>query len=174
MPARYHPALVVLHWALAFCLIGLLFAGTVLLAPLANDDPAKMLSFRLHMGLGLVTLFLMLLRLAVRLSTRVPPPAETGNAVLDRLARLNHAALYLLAFVMAGSGITFARASGLPDAVFGSGPMPPDFAGHTARQVHGLASRLFMALIALHIVAALWHHFIRRDGLMARMGFGRR
>ncbi len=174
MPQRYHPVLVVLHWLLAAFLIGLLIAGTVLLAPVPNDDPAKLLSFRLHMGLGLLTFFLMVLRLAVRLTTRTPSPAVTGNAALDRLARANHWALYLLAFVMAGSGIAMARASGLPDAVFGDGPMPPDFADYTARRVHGLASRLFMALIALHIAAALWHHFIRRDGILARMRLGPR
>ena len=169
MPDRYHPVLAILHWLLALCLVGLLFAGSVLLAPLPNDDPGKMISFRLHMGLGIVTLFLMVLRLAVRLSTRQPDPAVTGSPILDRLARANHWALYLLAFVMAGSGIAFARASGLPDAVFGSGPMPPDFEGLTARRIHGAAARLFMALIALHVAAALWHHFVRRDGVITRM-----
>lgn len=174
MPARYHPVLVVLHWLLAFCLFGLLVAGTTLLAPVANDDPSKLLSFRLHMGLGLLTLFLMVVRLAVRLTTRTPSPAVTGTPALDRLARINHWALYVLAFVMAGSGIALSRASGLPDAVFGTGAMPPDFAGYTARQVHGLASRLLMALIALHVAAALWHHFIRRDGVLSRMWLGPR
>ena len=174
MPRRYHPALVVLHWLLAACLIGLLIAGSLILEPLANDDPAKLISFRLHMGLGLVTLFLMVLRLAVRLTTRQPALADTGSPLLDRLARANHWALYILAFVMAGSGIAFARASGLPDAVFGSGPMPPDFDGLLARQLHGIASKLLMALIALHIAAALWHQFVRRDGLMDRMRLGTR
>lgn len=173
MPSRYHPALVALHWALAFCLIGLLIAGSTMLAPLANDDPNKLLSFRLHMGLGLVTLFLLVLRLAVRLTTHTPPRIRTGNALVDRLGPLTHWALYILAFAMALSGMTFARASGLPDAVFGAGPMPDSFA-HPARVVHGIASKLLMALIALHIAAALWHQFIRGDGIMARMWFGAR
>jgi cytochrome b561 len=174
MPSRYHPVLVVLHWVLAGCVIGLLAAGTVLLAPVANDDPAKLLSFRLHMGLGILTLFLMVVRLAVRLTTRVPARAVTGHPALDLVARVNHWALYLLVFLMAGSGIAMARASGLPDAVFGDGPMPPDFAGYTARRVHGLAAQFLMALIALHVAAALWHHFVRRDGVLCRMWVGPR
>jgi cytochrome b561 len=174
MPSRYHPVLIALHWLIALCLFGLLIAGTVLLAPVPNEAPQKLLSFRLHMGLGIVTFFLMVLRLAVRMTTRVPDRAVTGNPALDLVARANHWALYLVAFVMAGSGIALARASGLPDAVFGDGPMPPDFAGYTARQVHGVASRLLMALIALHVAAALWHHFVRRDGLFTRMWFGPR
>lgn len=173
MPRRYHPVLVALHWILAFCLIGLLVAGVTMLAPLANDDPAKMMSFRMHMGLGFLTLFLMVLRLAVRLTTRQPARVSTGNPFFDRVAPLTHWALYILAFVMAISGMTFSRASGLPDAVFGSGAMPAVF-DHPARMVHGLASKLLMALILLHVAAALWHQFIRRDGVMARIWFGPR
>lgn len=173
MPRRYHPALVALHWALAFCLIGLLIAGATMLAPLANNDPAKLLSFRMHMALGGATLLLLLVRLAVRLLTRTPPRMLTGNALLDRLAPVTHAALYILPLIMIASGIAFARASDLPDAVFGTGAMPETFA-HPARAVHGIASTLLMALIALHVVAALWHHFYRRDGIMGRMWFGAR
>lgn len=173
MPDRYHPVLVVLHWALAFCLIGLLIAGSQILAPVPNSDPGKLISFRMHMGLGLLTLFLMVVRLAVRLTTRRPPPAETGNSVLNRLAPATHWALYILAFAMALSGMAFSRASGLPDAVFGDGAMPAGF-DHPARTIHTIASRLLMALIALHVAAALWHQFIRRDGLLARMALGRR
>ncbi|MCC6001515.1 MAG: cytochrome b [Pararhodobacter sp.] len=173
MPDRYHPVLVVLHWALAFCLVGLLIAGSQILAPLANSDPAKLISFRLHMGLGLLTLFLMVLRLAVRLTTRRPAPVDTGNSLINRLAPVTHWALYVLAFAMALSGMAFSRAAGLPDAVFGDGAMPAGF-DHPARVVHTIASRLLMALIALHVAAALWHQFIRRDGLMARMALRRR
>lgn len=173
MPQRYHPVLVTLHWLLAACLIGLLIAGSFILAPLPNDDPAKMISFRLHMGLGLVTLALMALRLGVRLFTSHPPRIDTGNALINRLAPATHWALYILAFAMAISGMTFSRASGLPDAVFGEGAMPAGF-DHPARVVHGVASRLLMALIALHVAAALWHQYIRGDGIMARMWVGRR
>lgn len=173
MPARYHPALTTLHWLLAFCLVGLLIAGTTILAPLPNDDPAKLISFRLHMGLGLVTLALLVLRLVARLATSHPPRIDTGNALINRLAPATHWALYALAFTMAISGMAFSRASDLPDAVFGDGAMPGSF-DHPARAVHGIASRLLMALIALHIAAALWHQFIRKDNIMARIWFGKR
>lgn len=173
MQARYHPVLTALHWLLALCLVGLLIAGSTILAPLPNDDPAKLISFRLHMGLGLVTLALLALRLITRLSTSHPPRIDTGNALINTLAPATHWALYILAFAMAISGMTFSRASGLPDAVFGDGAMPPAF-DHPARAVHGIASRALMALIALHIAAALWHQFIRKDNIMARIWFGPR
>lgn len=174
MPRRYHPALVTLHWLLALFLIGALIAGRFVLTPQDNADPAKLISFTLHMGLGLTILALMLLRLGVRLATAHPPRVETGMALPDRLAPLIHWALYVVAIAMAVSGVVMSRQTGLPDAVFGDGPMPADFAGIPARAAHGALSLLLMALIALHVAAALWHQFIRGDGLMARMWFGPR
>jgi cytochrome b561 len=174
MPRRYHTALVVLHWLLAVFLIGALAAGSLVLAPVPNSDPGKLTSFALHMGLGLTILVLMLVRLAVRLSTAHPPRVATGHALADRLAPAVHWALYAVAIAMAVSGMVMSRQSGLPDAVFGSGPMPADFAGLPARAAHGLLSKLLMALILLHVAAAAWHQLVRRDGVMARMGFGPR
>lgn len=174
MPTRYHPLLVALHWLLAAFILGLLVAGTFSLAVKSNSDPAKLLSFRMHMALGVTVLFLMVLRLAVRLTTRQPPRAETGHPLLDRLARATHWALYAVAIAMASSGLALSVASGLPDAVFGGGPMPPDFADYPARQVHGFLARALMVLITLHVVAALWHQFIRGDGIFARIWFGPR
>ncbi|TVS02534.1 MAG: cytochrome b [Rhodobacteraceae bacterium] len=174
MPRRYHPALITLHWLLALFLIGALIAGRFILTPQDNADPAKLISFTLHMGLGLTILALMLVRLGVRFSTAHPPRALTGQPLPDRLAPLTHWALYAVAIAMSVSGIVMSRQTGLPDAVFGDGPMPADFDDVPARAVHGVLSMLLMALIALHVAAALWHQFIRRDGLMARMWFGPR
>lgn len=174
MPSRYHPLLVTLHWLLAIFIFGLLAAGTFVLAPTPNSDPGKLLSFQMHMGLGVTVLFLMVLRLAVRLTTRQPARAETGHPLLDRLARATHWALYAVAITMAASGMALSVASGLPDAVFGTGTLPADFSEYPARQVHGFLARALMALIALHVAAALWHQFIRGDGIFARIWFGPR
>ena len=42
------------------------------------------------------------------------------------------------------------------------------------RAIHYAFSRALMLLIALHVAGALYHALIRRDGLLRRMGFGRR
>lgn len=173
MPRRYHPLLVALHWLLAVFLIGALGAGALVLAPLANSDPAKMTSFAMHMGLGGTILILTVLRLVLRLSTAHPPRITTGIALADRLAPLTHWALYALVLITAVSGAVFSARSGLPDAVFGTGPMPESFT-HPARAVHGIVSKLLLALIVLHVAAALWHQYVRRDGIMTRMWFGPR
>ena len=54
----------------------------------------------------------------------------------------------------------------------GSGkPLPESFAAYPARAVHGIVGSLLALLVLVHIVAALWHQFIRRDGLLRRMSF---
>lgn len=173
---RYHPALVVLHWLLALMLVGALVAGTLILVPTPNDDPFKLFSLRMHMSLGLAILALMVVRLVVRLFTRTPPMVETELPSVNVAARVMHVALYVAAFGMALSGIALSRAAGLPDIVFGGSgaPLPADFHDFAPRAVHGALARVLMLLIAVHVLAALWHQFVRRDGLMARMWFGPR
>jgi cytochrome b561 len=174
MPKRYHSALVFLHWLMALMIIAALVAGTFVLAPVDNSDPAKLLSFQMHMGLGLAIGALLLLRLIVRASTAHPAPATTGIALADRLAPLAHWALYLLVLAMVGSGVALSLASGLGNAVFFGGEMPANFNGIAARTGHGVIATLLMITIGLHILAALWHQLVRRDGLLSRMGFGKR
>lgn len=173
---RYHPLLVALHWLLALMIFGGLIAGTVILDATPNDDPFKLTSLALHMSLGLAVLALMLVRLGVRLFSEKPPHADTGNALLDGVAQAAHWALYLLVFGVAISGIVMANTAGLPAIVFGGSgdPLPADFDDLTPRAVHGVLTTLLGLLILGHIGAALWHQFLRKDRLFARMWFGRR
>jgi cytochrome b561 len=76
---------------------------------------------------------------------------------------------------MAGSGIIMALQTGLFDTVFaGRGQIPADFWIFPIRSVHYVLSRLLMALILLHVAAALYHAVILRDGLLKRIFVGRR
>lgn len=173
---RYPRNMVLLHWLLAFMILGALFGGTFLLEPQANADPGKMLSLRLHMSLATAILVLMLIRVVVRLRSQTPPAADIGNATLNRAARWAHIGLYLLTFAMLGTGIATAFAAGLPGIVFGGSgaPLPESFDIYTARLAHGIFAKLLILLIAGHIAAALWHQFVRKDNLLARMTFGRK
>ncbi len=175
LPARYHTALVSLHWLLAVALIVSLFGATFGLKTVPNSAPEKIDALRSHMIAGGLMLLLTLARLVVRLKTAHPAPARTGHALLDRLAPAMHWVLYALVLVMAASGVATAVLAGLPAIVFGGvGALPVNFDALPPRAVHGLVAKLLMAAIALHVVAALYHHFIRHDGLLRRMGFGPR
>jgi len=172
---RYQPLLVVMHWLLALIIIAALALGALVLVKIPNTDPMKIEALRNHMGGGLLLLVLMLVRLVVRMRTAHPAPASTGSSALDRVAWLSHRLLYALVLGQAGSGLYLALQAGLPDLVFGGrGALPADFWVFPMRSVHYVISRLLMALIALHVVAALHHTFILRDGLLRRMWFGKR
>ena len=176
MPARYHPLLVAIHWIMALMILVLLLAGAFLLEPLPNTDPQKIDGLFGHMLFGLTVMVLLIVRIVVKLRTRNPPHVETGNALIDRAGVWAHWALYGLIFVVAGSGMAMSAMAGLPDIVFGGSgaPLPESFWDYPPRYVHAIATKLLGALILLHIAAAVWHQAIRKDGLMARMWFGKR
>jgi cytochrome b561 len=173
--SRYHPALVVLHWVLAFLIIAALALGALVMVKIPNTDPMKLEALRSHMSGGMLILTLMLIRLVIRSRSAHPAPASAGHPLLDRIAWVSHRAFYVTVIAMAGSGIIMALQTGTFDAVFfGHGAVPADFWAFPIRRVHYALSRILMTLIALHVVAALFHVFVLRDGLLGRMFFGRR
>jgi cytochrome b561 len=173
--SRYHPLLVTLHWVLALLIIAALALGALVMVNIPNSSPMKIEALRSHMSGGVLILALMLIRLVVRTRTSHPAAAPTGNPILDRVAWASHRLFYVAVIVMAGSGIFMALQTHLPEIVFERhGALPASFWVYPVRTVHFVASRALMALIALHIVGALYHTFILKDGLLRRMFFGRR
>lgn len=173
---RYHPLLVTLHWLIALMIIGMLIGGFFVVGRMPNSDPQKVQLLMGHMIGGVLILTLILIRLAMRLSTARPAPAETGSPLLNRLGRFNHYAFYAVVIVIALSGIATAKISGASGIVFDhtGAPLPEHFGIYPTFRVHAILNLLLAALVILHIVAALWHQFIRGDGLFRRMGFGKR
>lgn len=173
---RYHPALVALHWLLAVLLIVGLIVGNFLLDPIAEADPAKLDALRSHMIAGLVIAALMIIRLVIRLRTSHPPEADIGVPLLNKVARWAHWALYIAVFGLIASGIGMSILAGLPPIVFGGSgdPLPVSFDDLPPRMAHGIFATALALLIAGHIAAALYHQFVRKDGLLARMWFGKR
>lgn len=174
MPTRYSRTLATLHWLLALMIIGALFGGKVLLANTPNSDPGKLFSLSLHLSLGLAILALMTLRVIVRWRSATPPHADIGNEILNKAGIWAHWALYALVFIMAVSGIVTARGADLPAIVFGGSgaPLPDIFTG-SARTLHGITSTALIVLIIGHIGAAIYHQYVRKDGLLARMSLRR-
>ncbi|MDQ7015946.1 MAG: cytochrome b/b6 domain-containing protein [Gammaproteobacteria bacterium] len=172
---RYHPALVSLHWLLTFMIVVALFMGSNILSQIPNDNPEKLLALKAHMITGFIILTLMIARLIVRNVTEKPPLADAGNALLNKAGVMAHYLLYLLIFAMVGSGIATALISGLPDIVFNSSgvALPEDFNDILPRIFHGVIAKILFAMIALHILASLYHQFVRKDHLLSRMWFGK-
>lgn len=173
-PTRYHSLLIGLHWLLAALILIMLVYGVAVLEHMPNESAEKIGALRGHMIMGFSIFVLTLIRLVVRLKTDKPAPASTGNALLDKLAPLAHGLLYLIVFLMVGSGIGISVAAGLPDIVFGASgaALPHSLTIYPARVVHEIFAKVLLLIIVLHIAAALYHQFVRKDGLMSRMRFG--
>ena len=169
---RYHPLLVSLHWLLAVLILFSLFAGSIILADMPNDNPDKIAILKVHIISGLVILVLMLLRLFVRIKTGKPVAIDTG----DKTGKYSHIFIYVLVFLIVGSGLGIAILAGLSDIVFfGSGEaLPETFDDLPPRIAHGVLTKILIVTIALHFLATMWHQFIRKENVLSRMWFGRR
>jgi cytochrome b561 len=126
-----------------------------------------------HKVLGLILLALVVIRIAWRI-TRGAPPEEPTIAVWQReVSTLVHSWIYLLLIVvpiLGWVGISLYPAL----VVFDSFSLPSLTAPDQAKSVavftaHAIAAFALVALVAMHIGAALYHHFIRRDGVLLRM-----
>lgn len=164
---RYKKSQIAIHWIAAALIIFLLITGTLVLAELPNT-PLKIDNLRIHMTLGALSGLLVITRILARWRLPAPPPVKGEWA-----GRAGHLALNLVVLLLAFSGVMLSLQSGAFNAVFGAGTLPLDFNEYTPRQIHGLASRLAMGLIALHVLAAIYHQFIVKDGLLTRMSLGR-
>jgi cytochrome b561 len=174
--ARYHPLLVALHWLLAVLIIAELSLGFFGLAATPSSEPGKIGILRVHMMGGVLILALMVLRFIVRMRTSRPPAATTGYPLLDRIAPITHYGFYVLVLMMVGSGFATAITAGLGEIVFGSAgaPLPPTLMTYPPFVAHVFFAMLLAGFVVLHVLAAFYHQFVRRDGLFRRMSFERR
>lgn len=172
---RYHPLWVAAHWIAGMLILVSLYGGMAVLRDVPNTVPDKPAMLAGHAIAGLVILALMLLRLLLRATTSKPAPADVPNPWLNRLRRTVHALLYVTVIAMASTGLGTLGMSGALPVVFGEpGSLPADFWAFPPRQGHAFFARLLLVLIALHVAGAIYHQFVRRDGLLGRMWFGRR
>ncbi|HMN78458.1 MAG TPA: cytochrome b/b6 domain-containing protein [Burkholderiaceae bacterium] len=126
-----------------------------------------------HKLVGVTILLLVLWRLLYRLSRGAPADEPTIEPWQRVVSHLNHWGLYLLliATPIAGYiGISLFPALDIFGLFSLPGVVAPDKeAAKTVFAVHGLLALLLLALIALHVGAALFHYFIRKDNVLGRM-----
>lgn len=166
-PTHYTGAARLLHWAMSLLLIAMLLAGLTLVRSLEPWQPTLLL---LHKSFGLLALVLAVIRLIVRLGSRTPalPGSLPGWQVWA--AKSSHVALYVSMFALPLSGLLMQNAAGRPISFFGWFLLPAlidaDLATYgLLRTLHGWLAWGFMALVFVHIGAALQHAIIRRDGV---------
>jgi cytochrome b561 len=173
---RYHPVLVSLHWLVAI----LIFATVLFAGEEGEGGPALSIGgfppIGIHMILGITTLVLLTIRLIVRWFTKHPNWASTGTPFLDVVGKLTHFGLYFFTFSITITGIIMASQRGLLARVLGIGTAAARSfgrGGFSLGAFHGLSWSLLFLLVLLHMGAALYHQFFKKDNLLGRMWFGK-
>ena len=172
-PKRYHPAHVVIHWLTALLVIMMLGVGKFAMPGIDPSDPQKPMMLQSHAYIGGAIAVLLVIRLILRFTTKLPAPADAGNAFLNFVGKAVHFLLYLFLIGMAVSGLGLFQMANLPAVFSGAAPYPANFFDYLPRMGHGLLSWLVLALVALHFGAAMFHQFIKKDNLLGRMWFGK-
>jgi cytochrome b561 len=171
-PRRWSAATIALHWLSAVLVILLLGLGWFMV----HGAATKFDLYQLHKSLGFLSLAFLIARLAARLGSAAPSGPPSTPLWERRLAGAAHAAFYLLLLAAALSGWLVVSAAIIPVPTrFFDLVVIPNLTGAdaaleaTATVIHYAASRLIMALMIVHVAAALKHHFIDRDDVLARM-----
>jgi cytochrome b561 len=168
---RYGSVAIAIHWVSAVAILAQLAFG--FLAASAADPAAQANWLRAHVSLGLFVVTLTLVRIGWWFIDRRPPPLAELRWWQELSERTVRVLLYLLILVLGASGIAVLALSGAGGVLFFGAPGPlPDFARYAPMAAHVAAATALLALAALHILAALYHHFYRRDALLGRMWTG--
>ena len=160
-----------LHW-LAACLIVGGFAVGLWMTGLALG-PLKLRWYAYHKWIGITVFLLAALPHRLALAPSPPPPVPMP-AWQRRAAAATHALLYVLMFVIPLSGWIYSSATGISVVYLGLVPLP-DLVGKDKRLaavlkvVHVTLNYTLLALVIVHAGAALKHHLVDHDGVLARM-----
>jgi cytochrome b561 len=162
-----------LHWILGVAIIGMIAYGWWMNHFAARPD--RFFYRSIHADIGYVVLLLTVIRLIWRGVN--PTPALPGDTPRWQriVARVSHVLLYLVTILVAVLGWAHSGARTPNYASFFGWFNVPQFtspdrvAAGAYEDRHIFFAYVLLALIVLHVAAAVWHHFIRRDGVAIRM-----
>lgn len=168
----YTRTAITLHWLMALLVFVTFPVGVVMHEMALSPDKLRMLSY--HKWLGVTVLILVVVRLAWR-ANHAPAPLHASIPQWQRLAAQGvHVLLYALLFAIPLSGWLMSSAKGFQTVYLGVLPLPDLLAkdkvlGDALSALHQVLNITLLALLVIHIAAALKHQFVDRDGTLARM-----
>jgi len=160
------------HWLTSITVIALLCVGIYMTR--ADKNAALINIYGLHKSFGICVLTVTFLRILWHVFSKKPALVSTMKPWEKLAAKAGHLFLYFCLFGMPLSGWTMSSAYGRPVSVFGFGPLPDLVAkdeklAPQLSAVHEYLAYALIGMIALHLGAALKHHFIDRDPTLKRM-----
>jgi len=173
--AEYGTLAKALHWFIAIGIFALIYLGLEQ-AGMERGDEKSRIRF-IHASIATIILVLMTVRIVWRFMNEVPAHPE-GMATLQRMiSSVVHWGLYITVFAQltAGAMVVGTGGKGLP--VFGLFTVPlPVAENHDAHEwwegVHEFVWKPLALLLILHVLGALYNHFIAKNDVLRRMTSG--
>jgi cytochrome b561 len=168
----YSRTAIVLHWLLAILILGQIAFGWYL-QDVPRGTPARTIVVNLHKSTGMILGLLILFRSYWRLTHRAPELPGSRPSWERAAAHLSHWALYACMLIMPLSGYIASNFSKYGVNFFNVVKLPPwgvpnEAVYNALNTTHVVTSYIFVALIAIHVLAAL-RHLMLRDGIFRRM-----
>jgi cytochrome b561 len=168
----YTPVARFLHWLIAALVLFMLPLGIVI----ANEwgGPAQTFLYNLHKSIGATLIPLVIIRLLYRLTHPVPPLPDDLHPLQAFAAHATHWALYALILAQPIVGYIMTSAYPAPVPFFGLFNLPAIWPENRALSTQLSAVHLYLGIAivvvaGMHIGAALYHHFVRKDRILMRM-----
>lgn len=168
----YGKPAIALHWLIAAIIFVSFPVGLTMVD--MQLSPTKLRIYSYHKWAGVTVFLLALVRVAWRATHPAPPLPAAIPKWQQALAGATHLLLYLLLLAVPLSGWLMSSALGFQTVYFGVLPIPDLLAknkelGESLKFVHMFLNYTLGALVLLHVGAALKHHLIDRDDVLARM-----
>ena len=164
-----------LHWLAAVGILVLLYLGIQQSG--MERGPEKSEMRMVHASIAIIVFVLMIVRLAWRWLSETPAHPEGIPATHKLLSTIVHWGLYLAVFVqlVSGSMVVATNGNGLP--FFGLFRIPvPVAENHDAHEfweeIHEPAWWAIVILLGVHILAAIYNHFVLKNDVLRRMTHG--
>ncbi len=161
-----------LHWLMALAIFAIFALGLYMHELPFSPEKLKLYSWHKWAGVSIFMLFVF--RLGWRITHQPPALPQNMKAHEQWLAHAGHLGLYLLMFAVPLSGWLMSSAKGFQTVWFGILPIPDLLSkdkslGDLLQTVHWALNMLLALTVAGHVLAALKHHFVNKDDVLARM-----
>jgi cytochrome b561 len=167
---QYSKRMVIAHWLTLALLVAAWFLGENL-ADATDGNKATLAGYIVHASVGGTILLLTLMRLFFRNQDGTPAPM--GNSLMDKVAKGIHHTLYTVLILLPVSGlVTIATSTAGKALLAGDATLLPKEDGFDkvfAHEVHETLVTVLIVLVVVHVLGAIKHQFIMKDGLMSRM-----
>lgn len=158
------------HWIMFIIIVGQFWLG----GNFKNEEFEGMGLSSLHFSIGVCILFLMLLRFSWRAKNPVPEMPQGSGKMQTLAAHGLHILFYVLLVALPIAGVAIVQSKGFPVSVFGLFTLPTFFAAskdaaELAETMHEIFAKSTFFAVLLHVIVAMYHHFIKKDDTLKRM-----